>query len=72
MTTDGDSLKMEDGTEYYANRGIIGLDQNLGLSEGCDGCFPSDMPEAHRIEIAAYMVALWTRVLNGEPEVREW
>jgi hypothetical protein len=63
-----DTITMSDGTEYYANNGIIGLCPRLGLSEGYDGGFPYDMPDKHRREIAEYMVALWTRVLNGEPE----
>lgn len=75
MKVDGDMLVMDDGTPYYANGGIVGLDPWLDITEGYDGGISNfdanpdtgDLPEAHRKEIAAYMIQLWQRVLTGEP-----
>ena len=68
----GDLLIMADGRTYSANRGIIGLGPDLELSEGYDGGFDYDMLDVHRVEIAEYMIALWTRVKNGEKPPEEW
>lgn len=72
MRLEGDDVIMDDGRRYYANRGIIGLNQSLTIFEGYDGGFDYDMPEKHRREIAEYMIALWTRVRDGESEKSEW
>ncbi len=77
--TGRDKITMDDGKDYYVNRGIIGLDPNLSITEGYDGGFSNfdadpdygNMPDQHRREIAAYMISLWTLVLNGEPEKKE-
>ena len=72
MKIDRDELTMDDGTTYYANRGIVGLDYTLTLFGGYDqGISTEDfeaVPPHHRREIAEYMIALWTRVRDGEQE----
>lgn len=72
MKIEGDYLVLSDGKKYYANNGIVGLSPELELSEGYDGGFTSEMPDAHRREIAEYMIAQWTRVLNGEKPPEGW
>lgn len=58
------------GRDVYANRGIIGINPDLETSEGYDGGLPWDEPltKAERIELADYMIALWTRYREAEPE----
>lgn len=68
MEIEGDTITMSDGKTYYASNGILGLSPRLELSDDDGGGFSYDMPDKHRREIAEYMIAQWTRVLNGEPE----
>jgi hypothetical protein len=68
----GDDVILDDGTIYYANNGIIGIDPRLSITEGYDGGFSYSLTKAHRREIAEYMISLWTRVRDGEPEKREY
>lgn len=59
-----DELVMEDGTRYYANNGIVGIDGELRMFEGYDGGL-GDVTDAHRREIAVHMIERWTRVRDG-------
>jgi hypothetical protein len=67
-------LVMADGTEYYANGGIVGLNDDLEISEGYDGgfyCYREDsddgaLPLAHRLELADYMIALWIKYKEAQ------
>lgn len=63
-----DRVIMQDGTEYTANGGIIGLTRSDGeweVTEGFDGGFPplwgQTLSVTHRVELAEYMVELWTQ-----------
>jgi len=70
---DRDHYRLSTGRMFYANGGIIGLSPEhttRSVSEGYDGAIymgdEHDEPEdrwtpAERQELAAYMVALWTR-----------
>ena len=66
----GDDVIFSTGLIVYANCGIIGLVDNKGeleVSDGYDGCFSSsnrggkNMTAAEKVELADYMIALWTR-----------
>ncbi len=62
---------MEDGTEYYANGGILGIAEGLEVTQGYDGGvhfegydFDEDTPsikDIHREEMANYMISLWIK-----------
>lgn len=63
----------ESGKEAYTNCGIIGIDEELEVSEGYDGAFEdwnSNEPftAAERAELADYMIALWSRFKLALPE----
>lgn len=69
MRIDGDKVIFSTGTERYANRGIIGLDGELSVSEGYDGGFwevgwkapGTELTRDELAELADYMIALWTK-----------
>ena len=51
------------GRVVYAHCGIIGLCEDMEVSEGYDGDFSDgeQLVGAEREELADYMIALWTR-----------
>lgn len=69
MKTVGNYIIMDDGTEYYAYGGIIGLGaDNHSIRYGYDGeLVPEEpfadgyMPPAHQIELCDYMIDLWLK-----------
>lgn len=73
MKVERSKIVMADGTEYYANMGIIGLNEDgFVLTHGYDGGLhgnyevnDGEIPSEHRREIAEYMIALWTRYLDS-------
>jgi hypothetical protein len=74
MRVEGDRLIMDDGTKYYANVGIVGLSPKLEISEGYDGGImdwendedEGKLPLKHRLELAEYMIALWTKYKEAQ------
>jgi hypothetical protein len=72
MRVERSSLIMDDGTEYHANGGIVGLDPYLEISRGYDGSLTDwenddgKLPFAHRLELADYMIALWTKYKEAQ------
>lgn len=67
MKIEGDKIFMNDGTEYDANCGIIGLspkclqpDGNC-VYQGYDGQVGWDLSKKHAVEIADYMIDLWNK-----------
>ncbi|MGA2412382.1 MAG: hypothetical protein ABSG46_18605 [Candidatus Binataceae bacterium] len=58
----GDTIRLSTGTEIYANRGFVGISENMELSEGYDGCIDADhLTLEERHELADYMISLWQR-----------
>jgi NAD(P)H-nitrite reductase large subunit len=52
------------GKEYYANKGIIGIDANLTVYDGYDGIMDPGHTQIRftseeRRELADYMIRLW-------------
>lgn len=74
MKAEPNALVMDDGTRYYAHGSIIGLAEDMQVTYGYDGVLHFDgyyyddeppVKEAHRKEIADYMIALWTKYREG-------
>lgn len=66
-----DHYRLSTGREFYANRGIIGIDEEgIGVSEGCDGglCFRPMLTEEERHEIASFMAERWAKWAQREDE----
>lgn len=65
MKINGSELVMDDGTEYHAYGGVVGMSEDLKPYYGWDGMvgeFDREaMPERHRKELAEFMIALWQR-----------
>ncbi len=60
MKVDGDDLIFNTGRKVYANNGIVGINEQLRISEGYDGGFEENrLTEEERLELAAYMIDLW-------------
>ena len=71
MTRNRDTFTLSTGRTFYANRGILGISDDLGITEGYDGGVQEDStakqyeeaPEPftseERGEISAYMIHLW-------------
>jgi len=68
MKIDGDTITFSSGRTAYANRGIIGINPELELSEGYDGGI--DWPNGWRenpltkedvSELADHMIGLWQK-----------
>lgn len=68
----GDKVIFSTGTEKYANNGIIGISPLMGITQGYDGGFYQpddgwtdehlyDLTKAEQVELAEYMVSLWTK-----------
>jgi len=59
------TLKFESTSrEFYANNLIVGISDDLKISEGYDGCIESDeypLIKEERIELADYMIERWTK-----------
>jgi hypothetical protein len=75
MKIEGDTITLSTGREVYANRGIIGLSDDLRPSYGYDGGIEAwgrtymDEPpwsKAERQELADYMIALWTQFREAD------
>lgn len=72
MKIEGNKVIFSTGKARYANRGIIGLHPNMGVSEGYDGWFYNDDEDEWRdekqklsktelIELADYMIEQWQK-----------
>lgn len=70
MQIEDDTVTFSTGRTAYAHRGIIGLNDELVVSEGYDGGFwnrddrlwaKDGLTKEEEIELADYMIALWTR-----------
>ena len=67
-----DTILLEStGREFYAHSGVIGLgepdDSGWRLSQGFDGGiggYGEDLDNNEKIELAEYMIELWTRYKN--------
>jgi hypothetical protein len=81
---DSDEFELRNGRRFYANLGILGMSDDLALTNGYDGhvaedydhpADPADEYEKQRFtsserrEIAEYMIALWTR-WAAKPEAK--
>lgn len=74
MKFDKDHAVMGDGGSYYAFGSRLGIDDELCVTYGADGClgdFDYDagkaiFPKQHRKEISEYMIALWKRWAETE------
>ena len=59
------TLKFESTDKtFYANDLIVGISDELRISEGYDGCIDGDeypLTKEERIELADYMIARWTK-----------
>jgi hypothetical protein len=74
MRIEGDTIIFSSGREFYANRGVIGLSDDLYVSQGYDGgldAWPSEgtthfMTPEERRELADYMIALWTKFREAD------
>ena len=67
MKRDKDGYTLSTGRHFYANNGILGMDESLFVSQGYDGGVGQDEWNARgpftlveREEIAKFMVELWT------------
>jgi len=68
---DGDGYVLSTGRRFYANRGLIGINPEMEVSEGYDGhihygpiFYPQEAPgwsKEERAELADFMIALWSR-----------
>ena len=58
-----DNYKLSTGKELSANRGIIGIDPLLNISEGYDDGIDDDylLTKEEKIELAEYMISLWEK-----------
>jgi hypothetical protein len=63
MRIEGSFMVFEcSGKEFFASDGIIGIEQNLIVSEGYDGKVPyNKFTQEEREELSNYMIDLWTR-----------
>ena len=68
MKIEGDTIIFHDGTEEYANCGVIGLDKNLMTYGGYDDGFGSycklgeiGLSVDHAVELANHMIGLWAQ-----------
>jgi ABC-type lipoprotein release transport system permease subunit len=73
----GDKVIFSNGTEKYANNGIIGLSPHMTVSEGYDGGFHqpredwmddedfNGLSKKEQIELANYMIAAWKKFKTG-------
>jgi hypothetical protein len=75
MKVEEDELVFSTGRRFYANKGIVGLSPNLEISEGYDGGIedkwcepPRVLTRAEKVELADYMIALWTEYRVRELE----
>ena len=69
MIVSQDSLKFETTKRsFYANNEIIGIDPKLFVTEGYDGSIgePASFTKEERMELADYMIGVWTRFKNYE------
>jgi len=62
-----DHLVFENGKEIYAHNGIIGIDEELTISEGYDGGIEEmDLTGNEKVELADYAIALWEKYRSSE------
>ena len=64
MKIEGDRITFSTGAWRIANSGIVGLGPDLGVREGYDGEFDTELPgltPAEWRELAEHMIAEWTR-----------
>lgn len=63
-----DALVFEcSGKKLAANRGIIGINQSLQVTEGYDGdCGFNELMPVERYELAEYMIGLWTKYRDAK------
>lgn len=63
---DDNTYELSTGTKIYANNGLIGMNAELdAISEGYDGFISygldrNDLTKGEMIEVADYMVVLWS------------
>lgn len=59
---EGDEYELSTGKQFYANKGIIGIENSLIISHGYDGGInEDDFTQQEKAEIADYMIDLWTK-----------
>ena len=65
----GEAFVFSTGRKVNCNKGIIGLNPELKTYEGYDGDFClyiSPLTKEERIELADYMIGLWTKYKEVE------
>jgi len=74
MQIDGDSIILSTGKVINANRGIVGINPDLDISEGYDGTLDEeDLPDDERLtdderlELANYVISLWEKWKSIRP-----
>lgn len=66
MEVHGDTLIFRSGKRVYAHGGTVGIDPQLQITEGYDGSVRlCELTHAERIELAVFMLALWTAFLSA-------
>ena len=56
-----DGLIFSSGRKEYGNMGIVGVNEKLEVSYGCDGGYwDRDWTREEKIELADHMIKLWT------------
>lgn len=67
MRIEDNYLVFSTGKKYYANGGIIGIDKDLDLTEGCDnGMNDDELTNKEKVELANFMIDLWKKYKNRE------
>lgn len=64
MIIEKEKILFSTGRKDAANCSIIGINPELVTYEGYDGCFPcwgNELTKEERIELADYMIGLWTK-----------
>jgi hypothetical protein len=74
---ENDELVFSTGKRIYANRCIIGLSDDVDeeycrVSYGYDGGIAEEnLTASEKIELADYMITLWTDYRNSKPKVND-
>ncbi len=68
MKAEGDDIIFSTGTRKYANDGIIGIDDDLEVTEGYDGGFywyehnrTNALTKEEHLELADFMIDRWSK-----------
>lgn len=74
---DGEEIVLSTGKRFYANQGIIGINDELSIYEGYDGrislreYYPTEslnLSKEERKELAEYAISLWQKFANLSDE----